>query len=145
MPHIVVVEDDLANACLLATVLQRLGGFQVTATEDVREVLRLAKEGQVDLVVLDVSLANSSYEGQSVSGLEVGRLLKDDSETCDIPVILLTAHAMQGDRERFLAESKADDYLTKPVTDQMALIERLKSMIDGSRERQKAGDAIAAD
>ncbi len=51
---------------------------------------------------MDVSLTNSRYQGEPVDGLQLTRMLKGDPETAHLPVLLVTAHAMQGDRERFL-------------------------------------------
>ena len=129
MPHVVIVEDDAMNARFMDTVLRRRGGFNVTVTEDVETLLRLAREGSADLVLMDVSLKNSVYRGRAVDGLQITRLLKEDPATASVPVILATAHAMRGDRERLLAESKADEYVSKPIVDQLALIETIKKWI----------------
>jgi len=134
MPHVVVVEDDVMNARLLDTVLRRRGGFDVTVTENVEQLLKLAESGSVDLILMDVSLKNSVYQGRELDGLQITRLLKDNAATASIPVILATAHAMRGDRERFLAESKADEYLAKPIVDQLRLIQLIKEWIKKRRE-----------
>jgi CheY-like chemotaxis protein len=129
MAHVLVVEDDRMNARLFEVILRRRGGFEVTTTEDVAEVFRLAKGRLIDLIIMDVSLANCIYEGKAVDGLEIAKKLKTDTSTADIPIILATAHAMRGDRERFLTESKADEYVSKPVIDQVGLIEMVKSFL----------------
>ena len=127
MRHVVVVEDDAVNALLLRTVLQRRGGFKVTLTEDPAEVLGLARAGGVDLILLDVSLGQSYWEGRAVSGVDICRLLKGDDATAAIPVILATAHAMRGDSGRFLADSGANDYVAKPIVDLEAFIAQVRS------------------
>ncbi len=114
MPHIAVVEDDHANAYYIGSALRR-AGYEVTVTEDVDKLLALASGGKVDLVVMDVSLKHSTYAGKPITGDEIARLLKDGPETAKIPILLATAHAMTGDRERLLAASKADLYLSKPM------------------------------
>ena len=129
MPHVVIVEDDKMNARLFQVVLERRGGFQVTLTEDTVELLRLVNEQSVDLIIMDVSLANSRYEGKPIDGLQITRKIKDNPLTSDVPVILTTAHAMRGDRERFLLESKADDYMAKPILDQAGLLENVRKLI----------------
>ena len=129
MPHVVIVEDDKMNARLFQVVLERRGGFQVTVTEDTVELLRLVNEQSVDLIIMDVSLANSRYEGKPIDGLQITRKIKDNPLTSDVPVILTTAHAMRGDRERFLLESKADDYMAKPILDQAGLLENVRKLI----------------
>lgn len=129
MARIVIVEDNVMNAKLFDAVLRKRGGFDVTVTEDATKLLDLARSGQVDLVVMDISLAGCVYEGTSVDGVRLTQLLKGDPQTQPIPVILATAHAMTGDRERLLGESGADDYFSKPILDQGALIRRINELI----------------
>jgi two-component system cell cycle response regulator DivK len=134
MQHVVVVEDDKMNARLFEAALVRRGGFQVTVTEDVALLLKLAEAHDVDLVIMDVSLSHCLHEGHLVDGLEITRMLKDNPLTADVPVLLATAHAMHGDREHFLAASKADDYVSKPILDLVGLIERINQLIERKKE-----------
>jgi two-component system cell cycle response regulator DivK len=134
MPHVVVVEDDKMNARLFEAILRRRGGFEVTITEDVATVIELASTKAADLIIMDVSLSNSQFDGKAMDGLEITRKLKDDPLTADVPVILATAHVMRGDRERFLAASKADDYVSKPILDQAGLVEKVNQFIQRKKE-----------
>jgi CheY-like chemotaxis protein len=61
-----------------------------------------------------------------VDGIFITRLLKADPATAGIPVILATAHAMTGDRERFMAETGAEHYLAKPIHDPDAFLEQVR-------------------
>jgi CheY-like chemotaxis protein len=131
--HVVVVEDDAMSAMLFRNMLERRGSYRVTVTEDPAELLRLAREGGVDLVLMDVSLANSLHEGRAVSGVELCRVLKQDPATVDVPVVLATAHAMRGDEQKLLAESGADAYVAKPIMDQAAFVARIGLAIEGRR------------
>ena len=124
--RVLMVEDDPATAHALSLALQRLGGCQVTVSEDVPTILGLAASGRIDIVLMDVSLVRSYYQGRLVDGLDVTRLLKSDARTRSLPVVLMTAYAMAGDRERMLAESGADDYEAKPVMDFRLLMSRLR-------------------
>jgi CheY-like chemotaxis protein len=56
-----------------------------------------------------------------MDGTEVLRAIRGDQKLSDLPVVALTAHAMAGDRERFLA-MRFDDYVTKPITDEGLLL-----------------------
>jgi two-component system cell cycle response regulator DivK len=125
MKHAVVVEDDPINAELFRTLLERRAGCRVTVTESPDEVLRLAREG-VHLIVLDVSLRDSTYQGRPLTGVDLCRLLKGDAATAGVPVILATAHAMHGDDQRLLAESGADDYVSKPIVDHQAFVDQIR-------------------
>ena len=123
MKHALVVEDDLHNATLFRKVLEKRAGMRVTLCEDGAEILRLVRSGDVDLVVLDVSLAHTAIDGRPVNGVELCHLLKSDPITVGVPVMLATAHAMRGDGERLMADSGADDYVSKPIVDHAAFAE----------------------
>jgi len=116
MRHVIVVEDDAHNAVLLRKLLEKRAGCRVTVTEDPAEVLELIRTEHVSLVVMDVSLRHSSWQGEPVGGVEICRLIRAESRV-HVPVLLATAHAMRGDAETLLAESGADDYVAKPIVD----------------------------
>ena len=101
MTTILVVEDDPINWMVFQKVLKRRGGLDSIHSEDVEEVLNIVRSGEVSVVLMDVSLKNSHYQGESVDGIRITQLLKADPETAKLPVILVTANAMVGDRETF--------------------------------------------
>jgi len=114
---ILIVEDDAINVKFMKVVLTRKGGYEVLVSEDVEEILTLAASGEVGAIVMDISLSRSTYDGKKVDGVFITKLLKQKPETAKVPVILATAHAMFGDRERFLAETGAEHYIAKPIHD----------------------------
>ena len=130
MKHVVVVEDDAMNAQLFRMVLERRAGWKVTVTEDPAELMRLARSGEVAAVVMDVSLHDSRWQGRPVNGVDLCRLLKDDPQTAGIPVLLATAHAMRGDEQRFLVESGADDYISKPLVDHGSFVTQIRRWVE---------------
>ncbi len=130
MKHVLVVEDDPHNVTVLRKVLEKRVGCRVTVTESAEELLRIAAGGTVDLVLMDVSLRNARHEGRSVSGVDLCRLLRQDSRCASIPIVLATAHAMRGDAERLLAESGADSYVSKPIVDHAAFARHIRGMLE---------------
>lgn len=122
MAHILVVEDDPDSAVVMQRMLTKCGGHQVDVTEDAARVVALCQAGAVDLVLMDVSLTNSRCQDESVDGLQLTRMLKGDARTAHLPVLLVTAHAMQGDRESFLKRSGADGYVVKPIEEYETLL-----------------------
>jgi two-component system, cell cycle response regulator DivK len=129
MIHVVVVEDDAMNALLFRKLLEKRCGYRVTVTESTEELLALVRGGDVGLVLMDVSLANTRHQGQPVNGVDLCRLLKGDPSTCSVPVMLATAHAMRGDAETLLSESGADDYISKPIVDHGAFVTHVRSVV----------------
>lgn len=120
--RILVVEDDPMNAKYFEFALMRVGNFEVVKTENVDQILQMAKTKNVDLILMDISLGNSYYQGEEVDGTAIIKLLKENSETENIPIILATAHTIKGDREKFLKETLADDYIAKPINAPQELI-----------------------
>jgi len=117
------------NAKLFEMILGRKAGFDVSVTEDPAVVVEAARRGDVDLIVMDISLSNSTWHGQPVDGLAITRLLKQDAATRVVPVLLATAHAMKGSKEKFLADSGADDYVSKPIVNSDDLIVLVRTLL----------------
>jgi CheY-like chemotaxis protein len=103
---VLYIEDNLHNRRLVRKILQSRG-YTITEAEDGVTGLEMAGELRPTIILLDIGLPG-------MDGLEVVGRLKADDQLRDIPVIALTASAMRGDRERFLAAG-CDDYLSKPV------------------------------
>jgi CheY-like chemotaxis protein len=127
--RILLVEDDPINVKFIQTVLVKKGGYDVLVSEDVDEILRLAAEADLAAIIMDVSLSRSSFEGQRVDGIFITQLLKKDAITRHIPVLLATAHAMFGDREKYLELTGAEGYIAKPIHDPATLIKAVKAVI----------------
>jgi two-component system, cell cycle response regulator DivK len=129
MRTVLIVEDDPINARVFSKILTKRGGMAVKHTEDVEEVLQIAQARSADIVLMDVSLSRSMYQGKSVDGIRLTQILKADPSTQGLPVILVTAHAMEGDRENFLKLSGADDYISKPVVDHEAFVNQIIALL----------------
>lgn len=116
MPRILLVEDNEFNRDMLSRRLQRKG-FDVIIAEDGSGGIQLAREGRPDLILMDMDLP-------VLDGWEATRQLKADPATRSIPVVALTAHAMQTDHDRAMA-SGCDDFATKPI-EFTALLEKIQ-------------------
>jgi two-component system cell cycle response regulator DivK len=129
MPRVLIVEDNALVAKFYRLALERAGGFEVTCSEDVETILRQAATQAFDVVVLDVSLRDCRYHGRAIDGLELARLIRQTPAGQHLPILLATAHAMEGDRERLLEASGADAYIEKPVYDPLVLIGRIRELL----------------
>jgi two-component system cell cycle response regulator DivK len=104
--RVLVVEDNEKNMKLFRDVLLAAGYRTLEATTG-GEAVAVAAEHSPDLVLMDIQLPD-------IDGVEALARLRADGRTASVPVLALTAQAMDGDRERFLAAG-FDDYLSKPV------------------------------
>ncbi len=129
---VLIVEDDALVAKFYRMALERAGGFTCVLTENIQEMLEAVESGRVQVAVLDVSLRGSEWQGRPIDGVELTRLLKQRALARTgrpFPVLLATAHAMAGDRERLLAASGADAYLEKPVYDVQELVTKIRHLV----------------
>ena len=104
--QVLVVEDNERNMKLFRDVLQASGYRTLEATTGERAV-ELVTEHRPDLVLMDIQLPD-------IDGVEALDRLRANERTASVPVLAVTAQAMEGDRERFLAAG-FDGYLSKPV------------------------------
>ena len=119
MAKILVIEDTENNRVLLTRRLKPKGHEVLTADDGERGVA-LAQAELPDLILMDVGLPG-------IDGWTATRQLKSTPATQKIPVIALTAHAMQGDRDKAL-EAGCDDYETKPI-DFNRLFEKMDALL----------------
>lgn len=106
MPKILLVEDNEMNRDMLSRRLVRKG-YDVFIAVDGAEGVEKSISEEPDLILMDMSLP-------VLDGWQATTQIKANSETQNIPVIAMTAHAMAGDREKCLAAG-CDEYDTKPV------------------------------
>jgi two-component system cell cycle response regulator DivK len=121
--RVLVVEDNEKNMKLFRDVLVATGYRTLEATTGA-QAIEVAAEHAPDLVLMDVQLPD-------LDGVEALKRLRADERTASIPVLAVTAQAMHGDRERFLAAG-FDGYLSKPV-DVVELLGTVRAHCDGRR------------
>ena len=113
--RVLTVEDDPGNKLVLSSIFRLSGCIDGIFEEHGETILSTALADSLDLVLMDITLTNSTLRGEPVDGLELTRQLK--SRGLRAPVVLLTAHCMAGDADRFLKASGADAYIAKPLQD----------------------------
>jgi len=104
--RILVVEDNDMNMQLVEYLLEE-GGFDILKATSGEEALEVTSKTVPDLILMDIHLPG-------MDGLSVVREMKGNERTSEVPILALTAHAMRGDRDRFL-EAGCDGYISKPI------------------------------
>ena len=128
MKTILIVENDLGLPRTLSRKLTKWEGIAVKYTDNVEEVMQIAANGEADLILIDVLLEHSVYQVKSVDGIEITQLfytyvdgietiqrLKADPQTASLPIIVVDIPGRAGGKERVLAVSGADGYLSRPL------------------------------
>ena len=116
MPTLAVVEDNADNRLLLQAILGDT--YDLVEYENGPDALSGLARSRPDLVLLDISLPG-------MDGNAILQRIRADKSLATLRVIALTAHAMSGDREKFLAAG-FDDYVTKPIVDENLLFDAIK-------------------
>lgn len=104
--RVLVIEDVVENLRLFRAILN-LEDASVFEATDAREGIAIARRERPDIILMDLQMPG-------MDGLTATRLLREDPQTSDIPVIVLTASAMDEDRRR-AREAGCDGYITKPI------------------------------
>ena len=126
MPKILLVEDNELNRDMLSRRLKRRD-YDVEMAVDGQQGVDLTRSLMPDLILMDMSLP--IIDGWTATGI-----LKSDSSTSHIPIIALTAHAMEGERKKCL-EAGCDDFDTKPI-EFKRLLEKINHWIEISSNKK---------
>src|SRR5204862_451431 len=121
MAKVLLIEDNEANRDALSRHLKRRG-YEVVMAVDGQQGIAMARAEAPALILMDMRLP-------VLDGWDATRKLKAAAETCDLPVIALTAHALSSDRTKAL-EAGCADYHTKPV-DLPRLLAQIEAVLKG--------------
>ena len=119
MSRILIVEDNEMNRDMLSRRLERKG-YEVVMAEDGKKGVDMSKSENPDLILMDLSLP-------VMDGWEATTNAKSDDEIKSIPIIALTAHALESDRQKAL-DCGADDFDTKPI-DFKRLLQKIEDLL----------------
>jgi two-component system, cell cycle response regulator DivK len=142
MTKILIAEDNAVNRELLRELLE-VRGYTVVEACDGEEALRMIEQTQPDLLLLDIGMP-------VLDGFGVMRKIRENPRFASLPVVAVTAYAMQGDREKIL-NSQFDGYLSKPVNSRSLaeeldrlLIKRVNQVLSQNQASGSRGKAKAA-
>ena len=142
-PTLLVVEDNEDVSFVICEILRSYLGCRILTARDGKACLRTAKKEEPDVILLDIYMPE-------MDGFEVCRILKEDEQTREIPVIFLTATADDIKSKVRGLEIGADDYLVQPI-DNLELVTRVKVMlrvkrlIHRTRETGAPGPRLSAE
>ncbi|MCP4202881.1 MAG: response regulator [bacterium] len=125
MKHVAVIEDNPDNRLLVRAILE--DRYELTEFDTGMKALAAMQEKPPDLILLDISLPE-------MDGAEVLKRIRQIDGLRELPVVALTAHAMVGDRERFLAVG-FDQYISKPILDPERLAAVVAELLDEENRR----------
>lgn len=130
---VLLVEDNSDNRAIYRTILE-FTGYTVIEALDGEAAVGQARQRQPDLILMDISIP-------IMDGWEATRILKADPTTSGIPIIALTAHAMDSDR-RMAEEVGCDGYLAKPIEPRLVVEEVARFLVHPRGGRAQPGSDV---
>jgi CheY-like chemotaxis protein len=132
MIKVLVAEDNPVNRELLRELLE-IQGYGVSEACDGHEALMMIEETRPDVLLLDIGMP-------LLDGYAVARKIRSDPGLAKLPILAITAYAMQGDREKIL-DSGFDGYVSKPIN-AVALAEELERLLHVLDDRNAPGNQL---
>ncbi|MFO7320391.1 MAG: response regulator [Chloroflexota bacterium] len=137
MPKVLYIEDNFDNRLLVRRILMASDhGFDIVDVDNAKDGIEIARANPPDIILMDVSMPE-------MDGLSATRQLREIEELKTVPIVAITANAMEGDRERTL-NAGCDGYIRKPI-DVDKLPDQILAYIRSRNERSARREADSAD
>lgn len=113
--NILLVEDDYLLGRSTAKLLEKEGQHRVRLTHKAADVFKHCQSGMIDLVVMDVNLPGTFWQGKEVTGVDLSCMLKSQPRTARLPIVLLSANTTDSEQGKLLGDALADGIYSKPI------------------------------
>lgn len=130
---ILLVDDDYLLAQGVAQLIESLSQHHVIITDCPTTIFSHCHSGEIDVVMMDVNLPGITWKEKDVSGIEICQMLKQDSLTANIPIILFTAYPILSQKPSLFSTSGADYFLSKPIKDYPAFLQLIEELYHKNR------------
>jgi len=125
--NILIVEDDPFTQKFYSYLLSKRD-YEIDVIEDGDKIFELINQKKYSIIIMDVNLKNTYLNDKRIDGIELSRILKQNENFADIPVLIITAYNLSHGSEQF-AKSLADDFLVKPIEDYNLLINKVEKLV----------------
>ncbi len=126
---ILVIEDDPLILQFYKYIFE-FEKLEAVISEDYIEIMNIIETKNVGLIIMDVNLRNTYINEERTDGIELSRIIKTDERYNNIPIILVSAYNLKVLDEESIANSLADDFILKPITDYNGFMTKVKSLIN---------------
>lgn len=125
---IIIVEDDPFTQEFYKYLFSKTKYSTVTMEDGDKLIEKLGEEN-VNLIIMDINLKNTYMNGEKVDGVILSKFIKNNEKFANIPILLVTAYQKGIGQNNFLEESRADDYIVKPIVDYNELLNKVNNLI----------------
>lgn len=128
MKKLLIVEDDTLTQQLYM-VYFRKSGIEPYITDDGEELFTILHREDIGLVLMDINLTNTYFRGEKMDGIKLSRLIKSNSDTKNIPIIIATGFSAFNHDDSLVKQTQADDLVVKPITNFNAFVNKVNQYL----------------
>ncbi len=126
---IIIVEDDPFTQTFYKYVFAKTS-YKTIVLEDGDVLLETVANESISMIIMDINLKNTFVNGQRADGVMLSKMIKENEKSNKIPILLVTAYQNNLGTNNFLEESKAEDYINKPIVDYNELLKKVNKLVN---------------
>lgn len=128
MKKLLIIEDDTLTQQLYLVYFKK-SGIEPYITDDAEELFTLLNTENIGLILMDINLTNTYFRGEKMDGIKLSRLIKSNSDTKNIPIIIATGFSAFNHDDSLVRQTQADDLIIKPITNFNAFINKVNQYL----------------
>lgn len=128
MKKLLIVEDDILTQQLYMVYFKK-SGIEPYITDDGEELFAILQRENIGLVLMDINLTNTYFRGEKMDGIKLSRLIKSNSVTKNIPIIIATGFSAFNHDNSLVRQTEADDLIVKPITNFNAFVKKVNQYL----------------
>ncbi|GMU94966.1 MAG: response regulator [Ignavibacterium album] len=128
MKKLLIVEDDTLTQQLYM-VYFRKSGIETYITDNGEELFSILRNENIGLILMDINLTNTYFRGEKMDGIKLSRLIKSNSETKSIPIIIATGFSTINQNDSIVKQTYAEELIVKPITNFKSFIQKINQYL----------------
>ncbi|AFH50203.1 CheY-like receiver [Ignavibacterium album JCM 16511] len=128
MKKLLIIEDDTLTQQLYM-VYFRKSGIDPYITDNGEELFTILQKENIGLILMDINLTNTYFRGEKMDGIKLSRLIKSNSETKSIPIIIATGFSAFNQNDSLVKQTQADELIVKPITNFKSFIQKVNQYL----------------
>lgn len=126
---IVIIEDDPFTQQFYKYLFSKTT-YNTLIFEEGDRLAEMLENEAIHLIIMDINLKNTYLKGEKVDGIILSKYIKNNDKTSKIPVLLVTAYQNNPSANNYFDDSRADDYIIKPIVDYNELLVKVKFLVE---------------